>query len=80
MNYQRLHSKSPAAADISILHEIVKLVYFHRPPHNIVLITGDRDFSKILNFLDQVHYNVSYIHAKDMSDVMQFSINGTSPL
>lgn len=60
--------------DTSILHELIKIVYFYRPPHSIVLISGDRDFSKILNFLDQVHYHVVYVHAKDMSDVMQFSI------
>ena len=79
VSVQNLHSKSPAVADISILYEVIKLVYFHRPPHSIVLISGDRDYSKILNFLDQVHYHVIYVHAKDVSDVMQFSITGTFP-
>ena len=74
VSVQKIHSKYPAAVDISILNEIIKLVYFFKPPHSIVLISGDRDFSKILNFLDQVHYHVIYVHANDISDVMQFSI------
>ena len=44
-------SGKPSAADITILGEIMKTIYINRPPYCIVLISGDRDFSKILNYL-----------------------------
>lgn len=72
---QHISSGKPAAADVGILGEIMKFIYFHRPPHSIFLISGDRDFSKILNFLESVHYHVVLVHSPTISDVLRYSVN-----
>ncbi|KAJ1547961.1 hypothetical protein HK096_008343, partial [Nowakowskiella sp. JEL0078] len=53
---QNVSCGKPSAADITILTEITKFVFENRPPHIIVLISGDRDFSKILSWLENVQY------------------------
>ena len=63
----------PSAADITILGEIMKMIYFNRPPYCIVLISGDRDFSKILNFLVGVRYRVILIHSGEISPILEHS-------
>ncbi|KAJ3124376.1 hypothetical protein HK100_011255 [Physocladia obscura] len=74
---QNVSSGKPNAADISILGEIMKLIYYRRPPHTIVLISGDRDFSVVLNFLETVGYRVILIHSKQISDVLRMSVRET---
>ncbi|KAJ3356542.1 hypothetical protein HDU83_000893 [Entophlyctis luteolus] len=74
---QNISSGKPSAADIAILNEIMKNIYFHKPPHSIFLISGDRDFSKTLNFLESVNYSVTLIHSNRVSDVLRYSVRDT---
>ncbi|KAJ3093696.1 hypothetical protein HK100_006447 [Physocladia obscura] len=55
----------------------MKNIYFHKPPHSIFLISGDRDFSKTLNFLESVNYSVTLIHSNKISDVLRYSVRDT---
>jgi hypothetical protein len=50
------------ASDMSILTEIAKVIFSHKPPHGMVLISGDKDFSHMLNFLDRVGYKVILVN------------------
>ncbi|KAI8894067.1 hypothetical protein BC833DRAFT_250122 [Globomyces pollinis-pini] len=59
--------------------ELWKYSYFNRPPHNIFLVTGDRDFSKVLSFLESVQYNVVLIHSPVISEVLRHSVSETIP-
>eukprot|EP01133_Synstelium_polycarpum_P017471 gene17471-20846_t len=61
------------ASDIAILVEILKLVIDNKPPHCIVLISGDRDFSNVLNTLTFRRYQVFLIHSTHASDVLKYS-------
>ncbi|KAJ3325446.1 hypothetical protein HDV06_004305 [Boothiomyces sp. JEL0866] len=63
-------SGKSAAADIAILVEIMKLIHFTGAPHTIVLITGDRDFSKILNLLETWQYTCILIYHGNISPVL----------
>ena len=65
------------SSDIPLLAEIIKLVYFHRPPHALILVTGNKNITKIINFLDQVHYKIILLHPPDISEGLQCSVNGT---
>ena len=49
-------------------------MFFHKPPHSIVLISGDRDFSRILNFMESVHYDVIMIHSSQISEVLKHTV------
>jgi uncharacterized LabA/DUF88 family protein len=73
----QVSSSKPNASDIGILGAIMKLIYFQKPPYTIALISGDRDFSKILNFLESVHFNVILIHADNISEVLRNSAKHT---
>ncbi|TPX74941.1 hypothetical protein CcCBS67573_g03780 [Chytriomyces confervae] len=66
-----------SAADIAILTELMKTVYFVKPPHEIILISGDRDFSKALYFLESVKYSVTLIHNNMITDVLRHSVRET---
>lgn len=71
---QNVSSGKPSASDIGILAEIVKVVYHFRPPHWIFLISGDRDFSKVLSFLDGCHYRVVLIHPPKVSPILLHAV------
>ncbi|KAJ3229161.1 hypothetical protein HDU81_005582 [Chytriomyces hyalinus] len=70
-------SGKESAADIAILTELMKTVYFMKPPHEIILISGDRDFSKALYFLESVKYSVTLIHNNLITDVLRHSVRET---
>ncbi|KAJ3390099.1 hypothetical protein HDU84_007924 [Entophlyctis sp. JEL0112] len=74
---QSISSRKPSAADIAILGEIMKNIHFHKPPHAIVLISGDRDFSAVLNFLESVAYRVILVHSNQITDVLRHSVRET---
>jgi hypothetical protein len=52
------------ASDIALLVEILKLVLDDHPPHCIILISGDIDFSKVLHVLVGRKYTVRYHHLR----------------
>eukprot|EP01113_Clastostelium_recurvatum_P022384 TRINITY_DN2669_c0_g1_i2.p1 TRINITY_DN2669_c0_g1~~TRINITY_DN2669_c0_g1_i2.p1 ORF type:complete len:922 (+),score=223.04 TRINITY_DN2669_c0_g1_i2:122-2887(+) len=64
-------SGKPSAADIAILVELLKLVCDSKPPHKIILISGDRDFSNVLNVLVFRGYEVILIHLPQVSDILK---------
>ncbi|KAI8833956.1 hypothetical protein BJ741DRAFT_610618 [Chytriomyces cf. hyalinus JEL632] len=70
-------SSKESAADIAILTELMKTVYFVKPPHEIILISGDRDLSKALHFLESVKYSVTLIHNNMITDVLRHSVRET---
>lgn len=45
-----------------ILTEMAKFVFSHKPPHGMVLFSGDRDFSPMVNFMDRVGYRVILVN------------------
>jgi uncharacterized LabA/DUF88 family protein len=51
-------------ANIAIIVEITKLIATYKPPHTIVLITGDQDLSAVLNFLVGHRYTVVLISSQ----------------
>jgi len=51
-------------ANIAIIVEITKLIAKYKPPHTIVLITGDQDLSAVLNFLVGHRYTVVLISSQ----------------
>lgn len=51
------------SSDLAILVEILKLVIDYKPPHCIVLISGDRDFANVLSTLTFRKYQVYLIHS-----------------
>lgn len=71
---QNVSSGKPSASDIAILGELLKLCYHYKPPHAIILISGDRDFSKVLNFLDWAHYRVILIHPPAVSPILLHAV------
>eukprot|EP01116_Phalansterium_solitarium_P017951 TRINITY_DN4578_c0_g1_i8.p1 TRINITY_DN4578_c0_g1~~TRINITY_DN4578_c0_g1_i8.p1 ORF type:complete len:689 (+),score=174.46 TRINITY_DN4578_c0_g1_i8:102-2168(+) len=67
-----LHDVPPGSStDVAILVELLKLVADNRPPHTIVLISGDRDFSNVLNVLVFRRYEVVLIHLPQASEVLK---------
>lgn len=84
--------RSTSAMDVAILGELLKITYFTKPPHSIILISGilsfqlnfikimligDRDFSKVLSFLESVQFHVTLIHSCELSDALRFSVKET---
>ncbi|KAJ3090506.1 hypothetical protein HK102_003506 [Quaeritorhiza haematococci] len=63
-------SRKTGSSDLDILVEIMEFIYNTRPPHQICIISGDRDFSKCIAFLRSVGYEVILIHGKQASDVL----------
>ena len=55
------------SSDLAILVEILKLVIDSKPPHCIILISGDRDFANILSTLTFRKYQVYLIHSPQVS-------------
>jgi hypothetical protein len=51
-------------ANIAIIVEITKLIAKYKPPHTIVLITGDQDLSAVLNFLVGYRYTLVLISSQ----------------
>jgi hypothetical protein len=49
---------------MSILTAMAKTMHFHKPPYGIVLISGDRDFTSVMNFMDRVGYSVIIVNDK----------------
>ncbi|KAI8894804.1 limkain-b1-type NYN domain-containing protein [Globomyces pollinis-pini] len=64
---QNASNGKESAADISLILEVMKNIYYHKPPHTIVLISGDRDFLKMINFLTSSKYTVILIHSKNVA-------------
>jgi len=60
----------PSAADMALMVEFLKLVADHRPPHHVVLVSGDRDFSNVLNVLVFRGYEVTLIHLSNASEIL----------
>ena len=84
--------RSTSAMDVAILGELLKITYFTKPPHSIILISGifsfqlkfikimligDRDFSKVLSFLESVQFHVTLLHSCELSDSLRFSVRET---
>jgi len=59
------------SSDLAILVEILKLVIDNKPPHCIVLISGDRDFANVLSTLTFRKYQVYLIHSPQASEVLR---------
>jgi hypothetical protein len=87
---QNVSSGKPSAADIALvgyfnltLREFTRFIHFNRPseanPLSLYIVTGDRDFSKILNFLESVHYRVVLIHSPNISEVLRHSVKEAIP-
>jgi uncharacterized LabA/DUF88 family protein len=55
------------SSDLAILVEILKLVIDNKPPHCIVLISGDRDFANVLSTLTFRKYQVYLIHSPQVT-------------
>jgi hypothetical protein len=51
------------SSDLAILVELLKLVIDNKPPHCIILISGDRDFANVISTLTARKYQVSLIHS-----------------
>jgi len=69
-----LHDVPPgktSAADMALMVEFLKLVADHRPPHHVVLVSGDRDFSNVLNVLVFRGYEVTLIHLSNASEILK---------
>lgn len=66
---QHVSSSKRGDIELAIITEIVKVVTNFRPPHWIVLISGNRvDFGKILSFLGGASYRVLLIHHGQLSE------------
>jgi superfamily I DNA/RNA helicase len=63
-------SLKDSAADMAIALEIFKTVHFNKSNHEIYLISGDRDFCKLINFLQSINYRVTLIYADSTSKVL----------
>ncbi|KAH6570243.1 hypothetical protein BASA60_007847 [Batrachochytrium salamandrivorans] len=63
-------SPKPSASDMTIVVEMLKFVYFNPPPAPICLLSSDSDFSKVLNFLSSVSYEVVVIHSSNVSSAL----------
>ncbi|KAJ3247507.1 hypothetical protein HDU77_008541 [Chytriomyces hyalinus] len=57
---------NPSTVDIALVNEIMKDIFFRRPPHSIILIGGDRDLSSVIHFLETVKYSVTLIHNQNV--------------
>ena len=68
---QNVSSCKDSAADMNINHEIMKTTFFNKPPHAIVLISGDSDFVMTINFLESAGYTVFLIHCPVISEGLQ---------
>jgi NYN domain/RNA recognition motif. (a.k.a. RRM, RBD, or RNP domain) len=77
VNLQLSAGKSSTTTDVSILGEIMKTIYINKPPYAIVLISGDREFSKVLNFMVGNGFRVILIHAPSVSPVLLSSTRET---
>ena len=51
------------SSDLAILVEILKVVIDNKPPHCIILISGDRDFANVISTLTFRKYNVVLIYS-----------------
>lgn len=51
------------SSDLAILVELLKLVIDNKPPHCIILISGDRDFANVISTLTARKYQVFLIHS-----------------
>ncbi|KAI8908544.1 hypothetical protein EDD86DRAFT_207946 [Gorgonomyces haynaldii] len=59
--------------DIAIATELMQVIYWHQPPFGIILVT-DRDFSKVIYFLESVGYTLLLIHPHFCSERLKQSI------
>lgn len=73
VNLHDVASPKPGSADVALLVEIIKFVLDFKPPHHIVLITGDGDFSNALNTLRFRGYEVILIHSVSSSLILKKS-------
>lgn len=55
------------SSDLAILVELLKLVIDNKPPHCIILISGDRDFANVISTLTARKYQVFLIHSPQVS-------------
>lgn len=55
------------SADLTIMTAMAKLMYFHKPPYGMVLISGDRDFTSAVNFMNQVGFYVILVHQESQN-------------
>jgi hypothetical protein len=59
------------SSDLAILVEILKVVIDHKPPHCIILISGDRDFANVISTLTFRKYKVVLIYSPQASGVLR---------
>lgn len=55
------------SSDLAILVEILKVVIDHKPPHCIILISGDRDFANVISTLTFRKYKVVLIYSPQVT-------------
>jgi len=68
-------SGKPQASDMAFLVEFLKLACDCPPPHHIILISGDRDFSTVLHVLSMRGYQVTLIHSSNALPVLKSAAN-----
>jgi hypothetical protein len=57
------------SSDLAILVELLKLVIDNKPPHCIILISGDRDFANVISTLTARKYQVFLIHSPQVLSI-----------
>jgi len=68
-------SHKPNQSDFAILVELFKFVLDNKPPHTVIIITGDCDFVTIINTMRNRLYNIVLIHGSQVSDMLQKAAN-----
>lgn len=70
-----INTRRPGSIDIAILVELLKLTIDYKPPHTLILLSGNRDLSKAISTLVNRHYQVILLHSNEVSDVLKASAN-----
>lgn len=61
VEFHHIDSVKKNAADIALVEQIAKTMFHCKPPHTIFLISGDSDFTGILEILKSLKYDVFLI-------------------
>ena len=61
VEFHHIDNAKKNAADIKLLEQIAKTMFLCKPPHTIFLISGDSDFTGILEILKSLNYDVYLI-------------------
>lgn len=80
LNFHKLQSSKKSAADIALMGEIARLIYHRKPPHTIILVSGDGDFKQILSLLQSLHYKVYIISRTDSTSFKEQLATGDNAI